>query len=108
VLYHIEQLNSTALRLERDLHEFASPAIRHLILFIKKELLTAAHHAGMLAQLVGDNPAQLSGLTCASAGVAKKWIVIKKVIAAGTVSATAPRTLIPSEENTRLTTFSRA
>jgi len=28
--------------------------------------------------------------------------LIKKVIAAGTVSATAPRTLIPSEENTRL------
>jgi len=102
VLYHIEQLNSTALRLEKDLHEFALTGDTAFNTIYKKELLTAAHHAGMLAKLVGDNRAQLAGLDSVRLLGREKVGQIRKVIAAGTVSAAARQALIPSEDNTRI------
>lgn len=102
VLYHIEQLNSTALRLEKDLHEFALTGDTAFHSIYKKELLTAAHHAGMLSELVADNPAQLSGLDSVRLLGREKVRLIKSVIAAGTVSEAARLALIPSEENTRI------
>lgn len=102
VLYHIEQLNSTALRLEKELHEFALTGDTAFHSIYRNELLTAAHHASMLAKMIGDNPAQLSGLDSIRLLGRQKVGIIKKVIAAGTVSPAALRTLLPSEENTRL------
>ena len=102
VLYHIEQLNSTALRLEKELHEFALTGDTAFNSIYKKELLTAAHHAGMLAKQLDDNAAQLSGLDSVRLLGREKVGFIKKVISAGTVSAAARQTLIPSKENTRL------
>jgi PAS domain S-box-containing protein len=102
VLYHIEQLNSTALRLEKELHEFALTGDTSFNSIYRKELLTAAHHASMLAKMIGDNPAQLSGLDSVRLLGRQKVGIIKSLIAAGTVSPATLRTLLPSEENTRL------
>jgi PAS domain S-box-containing protein len=102
VLFHIEQLNSTALRLEKELHEFALTGDTAFNSIYKNELLTAAHHAGMLSKLTSDNPSQLTSLDSVRLLGREKVGVIKKVIAAAAVSPSAMRMLIPSEENTRL------
>jgi len=100
VLYHIEQLNSTALRLEQELYQFGLTRDTSFNTALKNDLVTAGRHAGMLQDLITDDPTQMAGLDSVRLLGRQKVTFIKAVMAA---SASGPsQAMLPSAENTRI------
>ncbi len=108
VLFHIEQINSSALMIEYEILRFNIFGDTSFLEFYKNELNAASKHVDKFTALTKDNPAQQKNIEILRTIARKKVQLTQKIIEAKLKSPNEISSLVPSTYNRGLTNKFRA